>query len=152
MVATKIGTDTFATRIGDNATATNGTYEWYFLSDIAEETEDYQITPGTELIAINHTSMAQQKGMRVITWVFKNVRVAKGTDYDNLKKALSYWSVNNSLLYIDHNDEDSHDQAQISNSSQTLVAMRCRILKIQKTRVSGAGHYTCTLVIREYTS
>ena len=138
--------------ISDNATPANGTYAFYFKCSVPREEETYLIYSGSEVVNVNHKNRGMQKGQRVIKWLLSNLVLACGSDYDNLKKACSYWSVNDKLLYFSFKDFDGTEIAQISDDTQSLVTMRIRILKLLKERVPGNANYSCKLTVREYTS
>lgn len=139
--------------VSDHVTPASGSYVWYFKTkNVPIESEDYPLYPGTELLSSNFSHLGQQIGWRSITWKISEALLNQGSDYDNLKKAMAYWTKEGKLLYFSFKNEAGTDIAKIYNSTYTQVTMRIKILKLRKQLLKGVGKYSCTIDIAEFTA
>jgi len=138
----------------DNVTPDNGNYAWYFktMGTVPEEDEAYPLYPSSELVSPSFSHISIQNGMRIIVWRITAAKLTQGANYDNLKKAMAYWTINKTLLFHQFKNEDGTNIAKIYNSSITQVDMRVKILRLKKRLVKGAGLYSCIIIVGEFTS
>lgn len=99
MVATAIGSSSEIVRIGDHATPGSGTYELYIPAKFRFNWPDDWIE-NTNIQGQGGNNVAEHGFILDMEYVFEMVPIQTWATYEALRKALFYWSKNDSLLYL----------------------------------------------------
>ncbi len=136
--------------LADNSTPADGTYAWYFKCNIPRTERNYPLVSGSFILGAEHqNTTGKQIGQRQITETITGMKVSAGTHYDNMKKALSYWSKNDSQPYFYFKDESSNERSTVSSSAQALVTRRVFVTKQSDKLIKGAGYYNVSVTLLE---
>ena len=99
-MVTTIGTSSDIVCISDNATPASGTYAWYLPASSIESPWTIGPLKESRLVTAGGISSGNNAFEIDEEWKFRDVPISTWTNYSNLRKALAYWSVNNTRLYL----------------------------------------------------
>lgn len=134
MVVT-IGSSSDKVRIGDNATAGQGSYEVYLNPLQLPESWDFPCIEGAEIASPGDTNIGAKAGTIIVNFLIRGCKMAMGqTAWDNLKIACVYWSKNSSLLYYTENYNSTNMARWPAYSDYSMVNYyRVKVNKIEVT-------------------
>lgn len=118
--------------IADHATPASGTYVIYLRAETTtpERMENKQ---DSAFEGQGDISTSVSSGTIKFTQVFEcwfDEANSKGTNWQNLTKALKYWAVENTFCYLTVDDSDGNNLAQLPNDVLTLEQIRGKLLAI----------------------
>lgn len=134
MVATTIGNTAAIIILSDNATPGSGTYAWYIAGKFQFIWGDKFIESNEELDGMGGVTTGTKGLVLDMEYRFDSVPVVGWTDYENLRKALFYWSKNDTKLYL---------SIKPQNMSSNNIAVAC-------TNVAPTTLIQFTTKIRDY--
>lgn len=151
-MVTTVGSSSYKFRIGDNATAGQGTYEVYLNPlDVTKN-----ITPisqqNTEVITDGDMSSIGNAGGIDVNVIAQNIEIPYvAATRENFEKAIIYWQKQNTLLYVTHKIDATDWLTFPDYATQAMAAFRGKLKPITGYKVTTEAIKIAQIQIRRYT-